>query len=79
MLLCELEGKGEATMDTTTIYFDSKSAIAMGSNYKDTKHTRHILRRYHYVRENVANNRFLMGWIKTEVQVAARTSLQILG
>jgi hypothetical protein len=70
MLLCELEGIQESTLPPTTIYFDSKSAIAMGSSYKDTKHTRHIQRRYHYVRENIANNRFTMGWITSEFQAA---------
>jgi len=59
MLLCELEGSHDETMEATSIYFDSKSAIAMGINYRDTKHTRHIMRRYHYVRENIAANRFI--------------------
>jgi hypothetical protein len=70
MLLCEMEGIDESQLETTNIFFDSKSAIAMGSNYRDTKHTRHILRRYHYVRENIANKRFSMEWITSEFQVA---------
>jgi hypothetical protein len=45
MLLCVLEQISEEDMSPITIYFDSKSAIAMGSSYKDTKHTRHIERR----------------------------------
>jgi hypothetical protein len=49
MLLCEFEGVRDEDTPATSMYFDSKSAIAMGVNYKDTKHTRHILRRYHYV------------------------------
>jgi hypothetical protein len=36
MILCELEGVDESTMDTTIIYFDSKSAIAMGLSDRDT-------------------------------------------
>jgi hypothetical protein len=42
MLLCEFEGikdEEKQAKPATTIYFDSKSAIAMGVNYKDTKHT----------------------------------------
>jgi hypothetical protein len=70
MLLCELEGTHDETMEATSIYFDSKSAIAMGINYKDTKHTRHIMRRYHYVRENIAANRFIAKWISNEIQIA---------
>jgi hypothetical protein len=56
MLLCEKEGIVESSMPPTTIYFDSKSAMALGNSYKDTKHTRHIMRRYHYVRVNIAAN-----------------------
>jgi hypothetical protein len=70
MLLCEMENISEENMAATTIYFDSKSAIAMGANYKDTKHTRHIMRRYHYVRENIAAKRFTTQWIGTEFQIS---------
>jgi hypothetical protein len=64
MLLCEFEGIEETSMEATPIYFDSKSAIAMGNSHKDTKHTRHTMRRYHYVREDIANH-FSMHWIPT--------------
>jgi hypothetical protein len=70
MLLCEFEGVRDEDAPPTTIYFDSKSAIAMGINYKDTKHTRHIMRCYHYVRENIAANRFSSKWISTEFEIA---------
>jgi hypothetical protein len=52
------------------IYFDSASAIAMGSSFKDMKHTRHIARRYEYVRDNVANKRSIMCWIPRDLQLA---------
>jgi hypothetical protein len=42
----------------------------MGSNFRNTKHTRHILRRYHYVREGVSSKRFNMLWLQTLVQLA---------
>ena len=32
------------------IVLDSKSAMCMANNGKDTKHTRHIARRMHFVR-----------------------------
>jgi len=70
MLLCEFEGIKDEEKAATTIYFDSKSTIAMGAKYKDIKHTRHIMRRYHYVRQNTAANRFTSSWIKTEFQIA---------
>jgi hypothetical protein len=66
MLLCEMEGVNESSMTATPIYFDSKSAMAMDNSYKDTKHTRHIMRRYHYVSGNIASNRFTMQWISTQ-------------
>lgn len=56
MLLCELENVEEASIPATTIYFDSRSAMAMGNSYKDTKHNCHIMHRYHYVRENITAN-----------------------
>ncbi len=38
MLLCELEGIDESSMEgITPTHFDSNSAMAMGSSYKDTK------------------------------------------
>ena len=78
MLLCELEGVDESTLSPTTIFFDSKSAIVMGSSYKDTKHTRYIQRRYHYSRENIANNRFSMDWITSEFQIADIGSVALI-
>jgi hypothetical protein len=35
----ELEGTEEENMNPTTFFFDSKSAIAMGKSFRDTKHT----------------------------------------
>jgi hypothetical protein len=66
MLLAELEGVDEENLDPTSIYLDSKSAIAMGNSFKDTKHTRHILRRYNYVREGIHSKQFVMQWIKPQ-------------
>jgi hypothetical protein len=70
MLLAELVGTSDESLEPTNIYFDSRSAMAMGSNFRDTKHTRHILRRYHYVREGVQSKRFSMCWIQTLLQLA---------
>jgi hypothetical protein len=39
MLLCEFLGVRDEETSATSMYFDSKSAIAMGVNYKDTKHS----------------------------------------
>jgi hypothetical protein len=79
MLLCEIDNIEESTMQPRTIYFDSKSTIAMGESYKDTKHTRHILRHYHYVREGINSNRFKMLWITTEFQIVDMGTKQTPG
>jgi hypothetical protein len=69
MMLDELEGNAEPRMGVP-ILLDSKSAIAMGNSFKDTKHTRHIMRRFHYVREGVDSGRFALFWIGTEDMLA---------
>jgi hypothetical protein len=69
MLLDELEDRPEPRMKIP-ILLDSKSAIAMGNSFRDTKHTRHIMRRYHYVREGVDSGRFFLWWISTEDMLA---------
>jgi hypothetical protein len=70
MLPCELTNERDEAMPPTTTYFNSKSAIAMRVNFKDTKHTRHIMRRDHYVHENIASNRFMAKWISNKIQIA---------
>lgn len=51
MILMELENMAERKMPPIVVYLDSKSTIVMGASYKDT---RHIMRRYHYVRNEIA-------------------------
>ena len=49
---------------------DNQACISMGDSYRDTKHTRHIMRRYHYVRWLVENERAKLIWVPTDVQLA---------
>ena len=49
---------------------DSKAAIAIAKSDKDTKRTRHILRRYHFVRQGSALGQHQLGWIGTDNQMA---------
>jgi hypothetical protein len=42
----------------------------MGRSFRDTKQTRHILRRYHFVRTAVENKRLTLIWISTDFQLA---------
>jgi hypothetical protein len=42
--------KNESKEDTPfDILLDNKSAVDMSVSFKDTKHARHIIRRWHYV------------------------------
>jgi len=79
MILSDLENLPEKNMKATIVYLDSKSAIAMGASYKDTKHTRHIMRRYHYVRNEIAAGRLETKRIGTEYQVADIQTKQLPG
>jgi hypothetical protein len=65
MILDEFEGRTEPRR-AIPILLDSKSAIAMGNSFRDTKHTRHIMRRFHYVREGVDSGRFVLCWVGTD-------------
>ncbi len=79
MILSDLENLPEKNMKATIVYLDSKSAIALGASYKDTKHTRHIMRRYHYVRNEIAAGRLETKRIGTEYQVADIQTKQLPG
>jgi hypothetical protein len=52
------------------ILIDSRSAVDMGASFKDTKRTRHMIRRYHCVREGVESNQHALIWIPTNAQLA---------
>ena len=52
------------------IIIDSKAAHDMGHSFKSTKHTRHILRRYHYVREGQLTGEHELTWIPKLYQLA---------
>jgi len=52
------------------LILDSNSAIAIGTSFKDTKHTRHIMRRYHFVRSMINKQFVILLWITTKGQLA---------
>ena len=52
------------------LILDSSSAIAIGSSFCDTKHTRHIMRRYHFVRIILKKGFIILLWITTKGQLA---------
>ena len=52
-------GNDADTPFTIPFFCDSESAIIMGNNKKDTKRTRHMQRRVHFVRDNVESRKFI--------------------
>ena len=80
MFLDEMELLAVDTVSpSVSIFLDSSSAIAMGNSFRDTKHTRHILRRYHFVRTGVEANRYALLWIPTKAQLADVGTKQLSG
>jgi hypothetical protein len=51
----------------------------MGSSYKDTKHTGHNMRRYHYVRNEITANHFIMSWLGTKLMILGIDTKQLPG
>ena len=52
------------------IVLDSKSAMCMDKNGKDTKHTRHIARRMHFLRNGEKCKMHKMDWCEGGLQLA---------
>ena len=52
------------------IFLDSKSAMCMDKNGKDAKHTRHISRRMHFVRDGEKCKMHKIDWCGGGLQLA---------
>ena len=52
------------------LVLDSKSAMCMAKNGRDTKHTRHIARRIHFVRNGEKCKMHKMEWCEGGLQLA---------
>ena len=52
------------------IVLDSKSSMCMAKNGKDTKHTRHIARRMHFVRNGEKRKMRKIYWCEGGMQLA---------
>ena len=77
MMLYDLQHLGtpehsyeDPSMPPANIVLDSEAAMAMASSDRDTARTRHIARRYHYVRHGVAQKEHILTWVKSEDQAA---------
>jgi len=65
----ELRDEG-AERTNLPMILDSNSAIAIANSFKDTKHTRHIIRRFHFVRSMIDKKFIIPLWITTKGQLA---------
>ena len=70
MLVNEMDSRDTDLPLRIPLLLDNTAAIAMGDSFKDTKHTRHILRRYHYTRAMIEQDRVELMWIGTTEQAA---------
>ena len=71
MLLNELRLRDpDAATFPIPVVLDSRSAQAMGNSFRDTKHTRHIARRYHYVRTGAQEGHWVLHWCEAGLQLA---------
>ena len=66
-IIQELYGNRPDQPLSIPFFCDSESAITMGNNQKDTKRTRHIQRRIHFVRDNIASRVFIANKIDGEL------------
>jgi hypothetical protein len=74
MLYNDINGRDPDTPLNIPILLDNNAAISMGESFRDTKHTCHILRRYHFVRWMIEQNRAHLLWISTDAQLADPTT-----
>ena len=56
---------------------DSKSAMCMAKHGKDTKHTRHISRRMHFVRNGETCKMHTIDWCEGALQLAEITTKNV--
>ena len=71
MLVNELNGVNpDEYGEATKILVDNTSAKAMAQNDKDTKHTRHIARRVHYVRNGQQEGAHNLTYIPADLNLA---------
>ena len=72
MLIHELLNKDPDIIpdEATLIVLDSKSAMCMAKNGKDTKYTRHIARRMHFVRNGAKCKMRKIDWCEGGLRLA---------
>ena len=62
-LILEIREEDPDTKLVVPLLIDNQSAIAMGNSFRNGKHTRHVMRRFHYVRSLVKDKVLKLIWI----------------
>ena len=72
MLIHELLNKDPdiVTEEVPLIFLDIKSAMCVAKNGKDTKHTRHLARKMHFVRNGEKYNMHKIDWCEGGLQLS---------
>ena len=65
-----LDDMGYPQSDPTTIHDDNQGCIAISKNPRRHQRTKHINKRYHYVREKVESKEVLLKYCPTKDMVA---------
>ena len=70
VLVQEVREVDPDTTMTVPLLIDNQSTIAMGASFRNSKHTRHIMRCFHYVRSLVKDSILKLFWIPGEFQLS---------
>ena len=70
MLYNDINNRDPDTPLNIPILLDNRAAISMGESFRDSKHTRHILRRFHFVRWMIEDQRARLDWVPSDSQLA---------
>ena len=68
-LVLEIRGEDPSSVWELPLLIDSRSAIAMGNSFRDTRHTQHIERWFHYIQWQVQRGFLKLFWIPGNLQV----------
>jgi len=74
MMVMELRGEDPDKAAGCPLIIDSKSAKAMAESFRDTKHTKHIMRRHLYTRWMLDAKHITLHWCSTHLQLADHCS-----
>jgi hypothetical protein len=79
MLLLEFRGLDPDMTVTIPLMMDNSAAQIIGHSFRDTAHSRHIMRRWFYTRQQTERLYIVIHWIPTAVMVSDAHSKSLAG